>query len=107
MDSIFNILFGNFIKENKTQYIIFFILVLISYPVKSILLPKMYGKLFDSLKTNNADIDRSKRLVMYIIFLWILSQGTSAGVSYIQAHIVPKYYMYFRTYIFKNIMHKY
>ena len=107
MDSVFNILFGNFIKENKVKYIIFFILVLISYPVKSIILPKMYGKLFDSLKGEGADINVSKKLVCYIIMLWILSQSTSSGISYIQSHIIPKYYMYFRTYIFKNILHKY
>ena len=107
MDSVFNILFGNFIRENKVKYIIFFILVLISYPVKSIVLPKMYGKLFDSLKGNSADINASKKLVCYIIMLWILSQTTSSGISYIQSYIIPKYYMYFRTYIFKNILHKY
>ena len=103
MSNVFDILFGNFIRENKSQYIIFFILVLISYPVKSILLPKMYGKLFDSLKTGSTDLDASKRIVLYIILLWILSQTTASGISYIQSYIVPKYYMYFRTYIFKNI----
>jgi ABC-type bacteriocin/lantibiotic exporters, contain an N-terminal double-glycine peptidase domain len=107
MSNVFDILFGNFIRENKSQYIIFFILVLISYPVKSILLPKMYGKLFDSLKTGSTDLDASKRIVLYIILLWILSQSTASGISYIQSYIVPKYYMYFRTYIFKNILHKY
>ena len=107
MSNVFDILFGNFIRENKSQYIIFFILVLISYPVKSILLPKMYGKLFDSLKTGSTDLDASKRIVLYIILLWILSQTTASGISYIQSYIVPKYYMYFRTYIFKNILHKY
>ena len=65
MNNVFDILFGNFIRENKSKYIIFFILVLISYPVKSILLPKMYGKLFDSLKTGNANLDASKRIVFY------------------------------------------
>jgi ABC-type multidrug transport system fused ATPase/permease subunit len=107
MDSIFNILFGNFIRENKSYYIIFIILVLISYPVKSIVLPKFYGKLFDILKREDADINKAKRVVFYIILLWILSNVAGSCISYIQCYIVPKYYMYFRTYIFRNILHKY
>ena len=107
MNDIFNILFGTFIKENKGQFIIFIILVFISYPVKSIFLPKMYGKLFDILKPNNADINKAKRTVFYIILLWIISQTAGSSISYIQCYIVPKYYMYFRTYIFENILHRY
>jgi ABC-type multidrug transport system fused ATPase/permease subunit len=63
--------------------------------------------LFDILKTNDADIAKAKRTVLYIILLWIISQTAGSCISYIQCYIVPKYYMYFRTYIFKNLLHKY
>ena len=107
MDSIYNILFGNFIKENKKYYIIFFFLVLFSYPVKSILLPKLFGNLFDFIKSGNFDILEAKKKSCIIIFLWIISQSCVCGINYIQTYIVPKYYMYLRTYIFDNILKKY
>ena len=68
MDSIYNILFGNFIKENKKYYIIFFFLVLFSYPVKSILLPKLFGSLFDFIKSGNFDILEAKKKVALLYF---------------------------------------
>ena len=89
MDSIYNILFGNFIKENKKYYIIFFFLVLFSYPVKSILLPKLFGSLFDFIKTGNFDILEAKKKSCIIIFLWIISQCCVCGITYIQTYIVP------------------
>ena len=107
MDKGFEILFWNFIKENKKNYILFIILILFSYPVKSILLPRYYGKLFDSLKEGNVDIYNAKKITFYIICLWILSQSSILGLTYIQTYVVPKYYMYFRTYLFNNILHRY
>ena len=107
MDKGFEILFWNFIKENKKNYILFIILILFSYPVKSILLPRYYGKLFDSLKEGNVDIYNAKKITFYIICLWILSQSSILGLTYIQTYVVPKYYMYFRTYLFDNILHRY
>ena len=107
MDETFKILFWDFIKENQGHYILFMVLIMCSYPVKSILLPRFYGKLFDVLKEGSVDIAAAKRLTLYIILLWIMSQCAVLGITYIQTYIVPKYYMYFRTFLFDNILHRY
>ncbi len=107
MDETFRILFWDFIKQNSGHYIIFMILIMFSYPVKSILLPRFYGKLFDVLKEGSLDIYAAKKITLYIILLWIISQCAVLGITYLQTYIVPKYYMYFRTFLFDNILHRY
>ena len=107
MDETFRLLFWDFIKQNSGHYVLFMILIMCSYPVKSILLPRFYGKLFDVLKEGSVDINAAKKLTLYIILLWIISQCAVLGITYIQTYIVPKYYMFFRTFLFDNILHRY
>ena len=34
----------------------------------------------------------------------IISHGAICSISYIKSYLIPKYYMYFRTYLFENIL---
>ena len=104
--SIFNILFGEFIKKNTRQFILYVICILFSYPIETIVIPTLYGKVFDIVKYVSKLFDLKVLFVM-ILLCWAISRIASCGITYLQSYIVPNYYMYFRTYLYKNILEKY
>lgn len=104
--SIFNILFGEFIKKNTRQFILYVICILFSYPIETIVIPTLYGKVFDIVKDVSKLFDLKVLFVM-ILLCWAISRIASCGITYLQSYIVPNYYMYFRTYLYKNILEKY
>ena len=104
--SIFNILFGEFIKKNTKQFILYIICILFSYPIETIAIPTLYGKVFDIVKDVTKLFDL-KILFVMIILCWTVSRFAKCGITYLQSYIIPNYYMYFRTYLFKNILEKY
>ena len=104
--SIFNILFGEFMKKNIKQFILYIICIIFSYPIETIIIPTLYGKVFDIVK-DVSKLFKLKVLFVMIILCWAISRIASCGISYLQSHIIPNYYMYFRTYLFKNILEKY
>jgi len=104
--SIFNILFGEFIKKNTRHFILYVICILFSYPIETIVIPTLYGKVFDIVKDVSKLFDLKVLFVM-ILLCWAISRIASCGITYLQSYIVPNYYMYFRTYLYKNILEKY
>ena len=42
--SIFNILFGEFMKKNTKSFILYIICIIFSYPIETIVIPTLYGK---------------------------------------------------------------
>ena len=104
--SIFNILFGEFIKKNTRHFILYVICILFSYPIETIVIPTLYGKVFDIVKDVSKLFDL-KVLFVTILLCWAISRIASCGITYLQSYIVPNYYMYFRTYLYKNILEKY
>ena len=73
----------DFIKQNKTYIISYFIIIIILFPTESILLPKLYSSIFKSIETTNVTplLDNifkniynstSSGLIWKIIFIWIL-----------------------------------
>lgn len=104
--SIFNILFGEFMKKNTRHFILYIICILFSYPIETIVIPTLYGKVFDIVKDVSKLFDLKVLFVM-ILLCWAISRIANCGITYLQSYIVPNYYMYFRTYLYKNILEKY
>ena len=104
--SIFNILFGEFMKKNTKHFILYIICIIFSYPIETIIIPTLYGKVFDIVKDASKLFDLKVLFVM-IILCWAISRIANCGITYLQSYIVPNYYMYFRTYLYKNILEKY
>ena len=64
--SIFNILFGEFMKKNTKSFILYIICIIFSYPIETIVIPTLYGKVFDIVK------DVSKLFDLKVLFVMII-----------------------------------
>jgi len=104
--SIFNILFYEFMKKNTRHFVLYVICILFSYPIETIIIPTLYGKVFDIVSDISQLFDL-KVLFIMIILCWAISRIAQCGITYLQSYIIPNYYMYFRTFLYKNILEKY
>lgn len=97
-------LYTEFVKEHWKSYILYLI-TFISLPLQSVAMPHYYGEIINSLKDTN--LPRSKYLFMVLLGIWILIQGFSIGISFVDNYIVPKFHAYIRQYFFDLIVNRY
>jgi ABC-type multidrug transport system fused ATPase/permease subunit len=97
-------LYTEFVKEHWKSYILYLI-TFISLPLQSVAMPHYYGEIINSLK--DANLARSKYLFMVLLGIWILIQGFSIGISFVDNYIVPKFHAYIRQYFFDLIVNRY
>ena len=97
-------LYTSFLKDNWKSYICYLI-TLISLPLQSIAMPHYYGEIINSLKDNN--IPKSKYLFAVLLGIWILIQGFSIGISFVDNYIWPKFHAYIRQFFFDLIVNRY
>ena len=97
-------LYTEFVKEHWKSYILYLI-TFISLPLQSVAMPHYYGEIINSLK--DANLARSKYLFTVLLGIWILIQGFSIGISFVDNYIVPKFHAYIRQYFFDLIVNRY
>ena len=97
-------LYISFVKDNWKLYILY-LLTLISLPLQSIAMPHYYGEVINSLKDKN--LQKSKHLFGVLLGIWILIQGFSIGISYVDNYIWPKFHAYIRQFFFDLIVDRY
>lgn len=103
-DSILYDLYVSFLKDNWKSYILYLI-TLISLPLQSVAMPHYYGEIISSLKDLN--IPKSKYLFAVLLGIWIIIQGFSIGISYVDNYIWPKFHSYIRQFFFNLIVDRY
>ena len=54
-----------YMKNNKKKLIVYIIIVFLTFPVESVVLPQMYSKLFEKIRTNYKNLPY---LNVYYIF---------------------------------------
>jgi len=103
-ESILYDLYVSFLKDNWKSYILYLI-TLISLPLQSVAMPHYYGEIISSLKDLN--IPKSKYLFAVLLGIWIVIQGFSIGISYVDNYIWPKFHSYIRQFFFNLIVDRY
>ena len=114
---LINVLFYEYFKKNYIRILSFVIIISLINPLQSVVLSRLYGKLFDImhqnkkfpsffefkniLKGNMAGIMMVICIVYIIIFLLYMSK------NYLETIIVPDYFKYVRTLLFSNFIKKY
>ena len=102
--SILSDLYKSFLKDNWKSYILYLI-TLISLPLQSVAMPHYYGEVINALKDEN--ILKSKYFFVVLLGIWILIQGFSIGISFVDNYIIPKFHAYIRQYFFDLIVNRY
>lgn len=94
----------SFVKSNWKVYI-FYLITLIYIPLQNITLPHYYGKIINSLK--NFNISQVKYYFIILLIIWIIIQGFTIGIEFINNYIWPKFHSYIRDVFFNFIIDKY
>ena len=108
----------DFIKENKIYIFSYFIIILILYPTETLLLPKIYSKLFDKIETDkitylfsnikdNILSFSNSGLIWIIILIWLCVIFLYSFKDFIEAEIIPKHTAFMRKKIFSKTIQKY
>jgi ABC-type multidrug transport system fused ATPase/permease subunit len=110
---IWKLLISDFAKEHIWKFIVYIILIIIFFPIEAIVLPKVYGKMFDQVNNISkfSDIfnwrDNFKKMnfqgsLVLLVILWFLVICSYTIKNYIETHLVPNYYSHIRDVIFKE-----
>ena len=97
-------LYINFIKKNKTKFILY-VITLLYIPINRIFLPKLYGNLITNLKGKKFNIVQ-KTFIMLII-AWFVIQIINTASSFIMYSLMPKFKQTVRKYLITKIMDSY
>jgi len=110
---IWKLLVTDFAKKHTWKFIVYILLVIIFFPIEAIALPKVYGKMFDQVKSISkfTDIfnwkDNFQKMnfqgsLVLLIILWFLVICSYTAKNFIETQLVPNYYSHIRDVIFKE-----
>lgn len=115
---IFLSILNNYFKENRLLIIVYILLIIILFPIQTILLPVLYSNLFENIKekkyknVNYSNIITNIKnlngigLIYLIIFFWFIVILFFFLKEKISNYIVPKFLSYLRNIFFKNTILK-
>ena len=118
MNVIFEKLGYNYFIDNLTLFVFYFIVIMFTFPLESVLLPKLYGKLFEQLKSDKSSFNNVFNVfeniksfnapgIMFLIsFSWFIISTAHALKQSLEAKITPKYLGYIRNVIFSATIEK-
>ena len=115
---LFKTLFIDHFKNHKKVFIFYIILLLIMYPIESVLLSNLFGKLFNIINKNrklpnftdfynNLIKQNAPGLIFIISGIYIILYFIYLFKNYLETIIVPDYDIYLRTLMFNNVLKRY
>ena len=112
-----NILFINFFKKEFVRIFIFILSIALINPLQSVVLSRLYGNLFENMTYkknlpsffdfNNLFKGNMAGIMLLIIFVYIVIFILYMTKNYLETIIIPNYFKYLRTLLFKNFINKY
>jgi len=115
---LFKTLVTDFIGQHIWEFVLYIFLIILFYPIESIIIPKVYGIMFDQIKNiskftdiynwreNFAKMNFPGSLII-LILLWCVTLITEIIKSNADAHLVPTYFSYLKQLVFEKTMHSY
>lgn len=103
--SAFSILYS-FLKKHWKMLTIYIIVTFTSYPLESILLPKMYSSFFNTIKKDQ----RTETFIKYFLILTtilIITYSSASLQHYYESKILPEINAYYIDFIYSNLIKKY
>jgi len=93
-----------FLSNNKNILIVYFIFALLSYPLESLVIPKIFGKFFSEIKLN-----KNTYYIFFLktIFFTLFINVCNSVMTYLDSIIIPKFNEYIVNYIYKKLLLNY
>jgi ABC-type multidrug transport system fused ATPase/permease subunit len=115
---LFKTLFIDYFKNHKIILIFYILILLIVYPIESVLLSNLFGKLFNLINKNrklpnfmdiynNLIKQNAPGLIIIISSIYVLLYFIYMTKNYLETIIIPYYQKYLRTLLFNNVLKKY
>lgn len=113
---LFKKLFLDFFYENKKIMIIHLLILILLFPIDAIIISRLFGNLFDSIKIDkkqkvslldyyeNIKKLNSSGVIIIIIFIWVFITFLYFIKNYMESIILPKYLLYIRNLLFGNLI---
>jgi len=95
-----------FIKENLNLIIVYLLFTLLSYPLESVIIPKISGSFFSQLN-ENSDNSIYYSFFLKTIFFTLIVNISSGIMNYLDAEIIPKFNEYIVNTIYKKLLYSY
>jgi ATP-binding cassette subfamily B protein len=102
-------IFNNFLKEPNTQkyFILYVISIVLCYPIESIILPFLTGRLVNILYEKQKDIKKILIAFFIIVIAWIVNAITYYTSNIADAYLTPHFVAYLRNFIMEKLFIKY
>ena len=106
---IYKELVQDYINENKTVVIIFIIVVLLTFPLESIVIPELYGRLYIGIgnEKNKKMYRKIGIIILMIIGIWLLIQIFYYVKNWLLGKILPTYLEFTTKKLFGKIIENY
>lgn len=112
-----NHLLFDFVKENMWTFIIYIILLLFLFPLEHLVIPNVFGKLYEVIKDNktytnpydfikNLKAMNTPGLLTAVVIVYIISLCAHNIKHYIESFISPSYLKYLRALLFQGTVNK-
>lgn len=110
--------FTDHFKDHKLRLLLFTILVITIHPINSVLLSRLFGKLFDIINKNkklpnltnfyeNIVKQNAPGIVLIICLVYVILYFIYISRNYLETLIIPEYAHYMRTFMFNKIIESY
>lgn len=104
---------SSFFNDNRLSIILYFLLVFLLMPIDAVVIPELYGKLFETLKElqnypsifdvfNNVQENNFAGVLAIISFIWFISLIFNAIKYLYESDIVPKFQAFIRSNIYEK-----
>ena len=112
---LFKKLFLDFFYENKKIMLIHLLILIILFPIEAIIISRLFGNLFDSIKINKQKVNfldyynnikklNTPGIIVIIIIIWLSISLLYFIKNYLESIILPKYLLYIRNLLFGNLI---
>ena len=106
----------DFVSKYKYTFIGYVLLIVIFFPIEGIVLPKVYGKVFEKIKASNSFPDfwnigqnisqmNLPGVLVLLVLVWILIIGSGGVKHHLESILVPEYFAHIREIIYEKTIY--
>ena len=103
-------LVSDYLNQNKGIITAFILITLLTFPIESIAIPELYGRLYNTVsggKLSNELLHRVGKIIMIIIGVWLFIQVFYYIKNWLLGKILPTYLEFTRRVLFTKIIENY
>ena len=103
-------LVSDYLNENKGIITAFILITLLTFPIESIAIPELYGRLYNTVsggKRSDELLRRVGKIILIIIGVWLFIQVFYYIKNWLIGKILPAYLEFTRRVLFTKIIENY